>query len=116
MYSPGINVLLGFIKSPRATKRLKDIVPEDVVLEGASSASEAEDSDVNLSPTKRKQPLGKHLKKKKGKKSDGWIWLEGLTRGQHLGDESKLAEYKKESKWRSKLMQCSFIHTDTCAR
>ncbi|KAJ7193576.1 hypothetical protein GGX14DRAFT_405475 [Mycena pura] len=88
----------GFIKSPRATKRLKDIVPEDVNLEGASSASEAEDSDVNLSPTKRKQPLGKHLKKKKkGKKSDGWIWLEGLTRGQHLGDESKLAEYKKES-------------------
>ncbi|KAJ7202505.1 hypothetical protein GGX14DRAFT_352357 [Mycena pura] len=65
---------------------------------GASSASEAEDSDVNISPTKHKRRLGKHVKKKKkGKKSDGWIWLEGLTRGQHLGDESKLAEYKKES-------------------
>ena len=65
-----INISLGFIKSPCAPKRLKDVVPDNVVVEGALSASEAEDSDLNMSPTK--QPLGKHgRKKKRGKKSDG---------------------------------------------
>ncbi|KAJ7450135.1 hypothetical protein FB451DRAFT_1410483 [Mycena latifolia] len=86
----------GFTKSQRTPKRLKDITPDDVVVE-SSSASEAEDSDLEMSPsTKGARANGSRRGKKKGKKSDGWIWLEGMTRGQTLGDE-KLAEYKMES-------------------
>ncbi|KAJ7624167.1 hypothetical protein B0H17DRAFT_1340402 [Mycena rosella] len=81
----------GFTKSPRTPKRLKDIAPDDVVVQ--LSSSEAEDSDVEMSPCKQGK---KQRGKKKAKKSDGWIWLESLTRGQKLGD-AKLAEYKKES-------------------
>jgi hypothetical protein len=87
------NVSVGFKKSQRAPKRLRDIAPENVVVE--SSASEAEDSDGEASPLKAqraKKPRGKKVKK-----SDGWIWLESVTRSQVLGEE-KLAEYKRESK------------------
>ncbi|KAJ6619747.1 hypothetical protein B0H10DRAFT_1946569 [Mycena sp. CBHHK59/15] len=81
----------GFKISQRPPKRLRDIAPDDVAVVSASSSSEAEDSDVEMSPT-RKQ--GKQRGKKK--KSDGWIWLENMTRGQTLG-EGRLAEYKEES-------------------
>jgi hypothetical protein len=58
------------------------------------SASEAENSDLEMSPstTWGKQPQ----RGKKPKKSDGWIWLESMTKGQTLG-EAKLAAYKEES-------------------
>ncbi|KAJ7430067.1 hypothetical protein B0H11DRAFT_998417 [Mycena galericulata] len=90
----------GFTKSQRAPKRLKDITPDDVVVE-----SEAEDSDLDMSPSKQGKQAGKQKGKQKGKgkqkekkkKSDGWIWLERVTRGQNLGDDTKLAEYKRES-------------------
>ncbi|KAJ7127718.1 hypothetical protein C8R44DRAFT_873525 [Mycena epipterygia] len=86
----------GFIKSPRPSKRLKDIAPDDVDVDSPSS-SEAEDSDLEMSPSKpAKQGAKRGGKKKKGKRADGWIWLEDLTRGQTLG-EDKLAEYKMES-------------------
>ncbi|KAJ7872099.1 hypothetical protein B0H13DRAFT_2553903 [Mycena leptocephala] len=82
----------GYKKSKRPAKRLKDIVPEDVVVE--ASSSEAEESDVDM------PPAAKHAKQqrrvKKVKRSDGWIWLESMTRGQKLG-EGKLAKYKRES-------------------
>ncbi|KAF8197201.1 hypothetical protein K438DRAFT_2119659 [Mycena galopus ATCC 62051] len=76
--------------SPRKPKRLKDLAPEDVVVE--SSGSETEGSDLEVSPGKQR---GKK-KKVKAKKSDGWIWLDRITSGQKLG-EGKLAEYKEES-------------------
>ncbi|KAJ7080328.1 hypothetical protein C8R44DRAFT_754376 [Mycena epipterygia] len=82
----------GFTKSPRAAKRLKDIAPDDVVVE--SSASEAEDSDLEMSPSKRAKARGSTKKKKK---ASGWIWLERVTNGQNLGDAEKLGEYKRES-------------------
>ncbi|KAJ6603769.1 hypothetical protein B0H10DRAFT_2229727 [Mycena sp. CBHHK59/15] len=49
-----------------------------------------------MSPSKQAK---QHEKKKKikQKKGEGWIWLDRVTRGQTLGDEGKLAEYKKES-------------------
>ncbi|KAJ6628808.1 hypothetical protein B0H10DRAFT_2209255 [Mycena sp. CBHHK59/15] len=83
------------LKSPRVHKRLKDIAPDDVLVEPVSS--EAEDSDdLEVSPSKlAKERRGKG--KGKPKKSDGWIWLEKMTRGQTPGDETKLAEYKAES-------------------
>ncbi|KAJ6631085.1 hypothetical protein B0H10DRAFT_2207466 [Mycena sp. CBHHK59/15] len=83
------------LKSPRVHKRLKDIAPDDVLVEPVSS--EAEDSDdLEASPSKlAKERRGKG--KGKPKKSDGWIWLEKMTRGQTPGDETKLAEYKAES-------------------
>ncbi|KAJ7141932.1 hypothetical protein C8R43DRAFT_954584 [Mycena crocata] len=84
----------GWTRSPRQPKRLKDIVPDDAIMESVSSSSEAEDSDLGMSPSKpRAKASGR---RKKAKKADGWIWLESLTRGQSLG-EGKLAEYKKES-------------------
>ncbi|KAJ7205382.1 hypothetical protein B0H12DRAFT_1080327 [Mycena haematopus] len=64
------------------------------------SASEAEDSDSDLevSPSKRgAKRRTKERAKRKAKRSDGWIWLEKVTRGQKLGDTEKLAEYKRES-------------------
>ncbi|KAJ6580208.1 hypothetical protein B0H10DRAFT_2235457 [Mycena sp. CBHHK59/15] len=87
----------GFKISQRPPKRLRDIAPDDVVVVSASSSSEAEDSDVEMSPTRKqgKQRAGKQRQGKK-KKSDGWIWLENMTRGQTLG-EGRLAEYKEES-------------------
>ncbi|KAJ7507409.1 hypothetical protein B0H11DRAFT_1902570 [Mycena galericulata] len=92
----------GFTRSQRPPKRLRDIAPDDVVVE--SSASEAEDSDLDMSPSKQgKQQRGKQKGKQKAKekakkkKPDGWIWLERVTRGQNLGDDTKLAEYKRES-------------------
>ncbi|KAK6971737.1 CxC2 domain-containing protein [Favolaschia claudopus] len=78
--------------SPRKTKRLKDIAPENVQVDGL--ASEAEGSDEVLPSANGKAPQNR---KKKKKKQDGWIWLEYATRGQKLGDEGKLADYKKES-------------------
>ncbi|KAJ7140660.1 hypothetical protein C8R44DRAFT_866364 [Mycena epipterygia] len=86
----------GFTRSQRAPKRLKDIAPDEVIIEGSSS-SEAEYSDVDLSPSKGRAKLGGKKKKQKAKKSDGWIWLDSMTRGQSLGSDAKLAEYKKES-------------------
>ncbi|KAJ7021325.1 hypothetical protein C8F04DRAFT_1273828 [Mycena alexandri] len=90
---------LGFKQTQRAPKRLRDIAPDDVVVE-SSSSSDAEGSDLEMSPSKQgmgKQGKGKGKKKKtKKKQPDGWIWLENLTRGQSLSD-AKLAEYKRES-------------------
>ncbi|KAJ7649218.1 hypothetical protein B0H17DRAFT_1215383 [Mycena rosella] len=85
----------GLVKSPRTSKRLKDIVPDDVVVD-CPSLSEAEDSDLEMSPSKRAKLRPQRAGKKKGKKGDGWIWLENVMRGQALG-EGKLAEYKRES-------------------
>ncbi|KAJ7101149.1 hypothetical protein C8R44DRAFT_888107 [Mycena epipterygia] len=89
----------GLLKSPRKRKRLRDLIPEGVVGDEPSS-SEAEDSDQEMSPSKRAKPGPKAKeqggKKKKGKGGEGWLWLEKVTRGQNLGDE-KLAEYKTES-------------------
>ncbi|KAJ7290759.1 hypothetical protein C8J57DRAFT_1612009 [Mycena rebaudengoi] len=82
----------GFKKSQRAPRCLRDIAPENVVVE--SSASEAEDSEGEASPLKAQRAKKPHGKK--AKKSDGWIWLESVTRSQVLGEE-KLAEYKRES-------------------
>ncbi|KAJ7141191.1 hypothetical protein C8R44DRAFT_974774 [Mycena epipterygia] len=59
----------GFTKSQRAPKRLRDIAPDDVVVASASSSSEAEDSDVEMSPIRK----------------------------QRQGKKKKLAEYKEES-------------------
>ncbi|KAJ7656615.1 hypothetical protein B0H17DRAFT_1213768 [Mycena rosella] len=64
----------GYKGSPRTAKRLKDIMPSDAV-----------------------RAKGAKKSKTKAKKPDGWIWLDRVTRGQTLGDEGKLAEYKKES-------------------
>ncbi|KAJ7679610.1 hypothetical protein B0H17DRAFT_1206512 [Mycena rosella] len=89
----------GFTKSPRPPKRLKQIAPDDVIVE--SSASEAEDSDVGMSPSKgaeqgaTKGPTKKAKAKGKAKRAEGWIWNE-VRRDQTLG-EDKLAEYKWES-------------------
>ncbi|KAK6966476.1 hypothetical protein R3P38DRAFT_2816168 [Favolaschia claudopus] len=75
--------------SSRATKRLKDIVPEDVVV-----LSDAESSDEEItasSPVK-----GTAKKKTKKKKRDGWIWSGFATQRQDVSDEN-LAKYKAES-------------------
>ncbi|KAF8206122.1 hypothetical protein K438DRAFT_1756241 [Mycena galopus ATCC 62051] len=84
--------------SPRKPKHLKDLAPENVVVE--SSGSETEGSDLEVSPSKtgNQQPGSTKCRKKKAKtkKSDGWIWLDRITSGQKLG-EGKLAEYKEES-------------------
>lgn len=83
----------GFTKAPRARKRVKDILPDDVSVE-ASSASDAEDSDPAAAPVVR----GKRPRKKaKAKKADGWVWQEAWASGKPIADE-KLAEYKCESK------------------
>ncbi|KAJ7827409.1 hypothetical protein B0H13DRAFT_2119626 [Mycena leptocephala] len=82
----------GYKRSKRAPKRLKDIVPEDVVVE--ASSSEAEESDVDMPPGAKQAKQQRRVKKVK--RSDGWIWLESMTSGQKLG-EGKLAEYKRES-------------------
>ncbi|KAJ7148146.1 hypothetical protein C8R43DRAFT_1129293 [Mycena crocata] len=82
----------GISHSPRKPKRLKEMVPEDVVVE--SSASEAEESDEEIAPSKK----GK-LTRRKAKKSkrDGWIWMDGLAnKAQSLGSV-ELAKYKEES-------------------
>ncbi|KAJ6590828.1 hypothetical protein B0H10DRAFT_1960949 [Mycena sp. CBHHK59/15] len=88
----------GFKHGQRSPKRLKDIAPDDVDVESAA-LSEAEDSDLEMSPSKQgKRKLGKERgkKAKSKKKRDGWIWLESMTQGQSMTD-AKLAEYKKES-------------------
>ncbi|KAJ7683790.1 hypothetical protein B0H17DRAFT_1204924 [Mycena rosella] len=91
----------GYKGSPRTAKRLKDIMPPDaVVSSSSSSSSEAEDSNLEMSPAKRargQRAKGAKKSKTKAKKPDGWIWLDRVMRGQMLGDEGKLAEYKKES-------------------
>jgi hypothetical protein len=81
-----------------------------VEVESATS-SDAEESDLGMSPSKlgkkkagKKKGKGKG-KEGKGKKPDGWLWMESLTRGQAQSDE-KLAEYKKESKWRFIYIEC----------
>ncbi|KAJ6524099.1 hypothetical protein DFH09DRAFT_1096254 [Mycena vulgaris] len=87
----------GTTRTPRPAKRLRDMAPDDVVVE-ASSASEAEASDLERSPSKLERRRGKDKEKKgKGKKRDGWIWLERVTGGRNLGNDEKLAEYKMES-------------------
>ncbi|KAJ7096194.1 hypothetical protein C8R44DRAFT_950895 [Mycena epipterygia] len=88
----------GLIRSPRKPKRLKDILPDDVSVDAPSSpsSSEAEDSGPEMAASKRVGRKQGEKKGKKGKKGDGWIWLENVTRGQKLG-EGKLAEYKQES-------------------
>ncbi|KAJ7913988.1 hypothetical protein B0H13DRAFT_1612017 [Mycena leptocephala] len=76
-------------------KRLRDIAPEDVDVHSAPS-SDAEADDLETSPSKRGRRKAGKEGVKKGKKRDGWIWLESLMRGQGQSDE-KLAAYKKES-------------------
>ncbi|KAF7334041.1 CxC2 domain-containing protein [Mycena venus] len=62
----------GTTKAPRPAKRLRDMAPDDVVVE-ASSASEAKNSDLERSPSKQERRWGKDKEKKgKGKKRDGW--------------------------------------------
>ncbi|KAJ7170409.1 hypothetical protein C8R43DRAFT_944924 [Mycena crocata] len=77
--------------SPRKRKRprgLKDIAPEDVVME--SSASEAE-----MSPSKG--AIGKlPARKKKAPKRDGWIWMESMALHVAGVSDEKLVAYKKE--------------------
>ncbi|KAJ7827691.1 hypothetical protein B0H13DRAFT_2373694 [Mycena leptocephala] len=88
----------GFKHNQRSSKRLKDITPDDVDVQSAPS-SDADDPDLERSPSKRGTGKGKKDSVKKGKskkKQDGWIWLESLMRGQGQSDE-KLAAYKKES-------------------
>ncbi|KAJ6604884.1 hypothetical protein B0H10DRAFT_2229366 [Mycena sp. CBHHK59/15] len=88
----------GFKHGQHSPKRLKDIAPDDVNVESVA-LSEAEDSDLEMSPSKQgKRKLGKERgkKAKSNKKRDGWIWLESMTQGQSMSD-AKLAEYKKES-------------------
>ncbi|KAJ7118287.1 hypothetical protein C8R44DRAFT_923525 [Mycena epipterygia] len=84
----------GFTKSSREPKRLKDIAPDNVVME----SSEAEDSDTEMSPSKKAKRRGKQKQKQKAKKSDGWIWewFEQVTRARYVGDNKKLAEYRRE--------------------
>ncbi|KAJ7505107.1 hypothetical protein B0H11DRAFT_1980282 [Mycena galericulata] len=97
-----IDVRIGFTKSGRPPKRLRDIAPDDVKVGSSSSEAEDSDSDVDMSPsTKQKQkkkqkPAKNQRGKKKEKKTDGWIWLESLTRHRDLGDD-KMLEYKRES-------------------
>ncbi|KAJ7733848.1 hypothetical protein DFH07DRAFT_967815 [Mycena maculata] len=87
----------GFTKSARAPKRLKDIAPDDVEVESPPSEAEDSDSGVDMSPSaKQKQKQAKKQRGKKKEKTDGWIWLESLTRGRNLGAD-KMAEYKTES-------------------
>ncbi|KAJ7201540.1 hypothetical protein GGX14DRAFT_571191 [Mycena pura] len=94
----------GAVKSPRAPKRLKDIIPDDVEVDyPASSEAEDSDSDLDMSPSKpgKLRRAGCERKKKKGdeskkKKGDAWIWLESVSR-RGLTGEGKLAEYKRES-------------------
>lgn len=90
------------MKSPRAPKRLKDIIPDDVAVDCPVSSG-AEDSDLDMSPSepgKLGRARGERKKKKGGegkkKRGDGWIWLESVSRG--VAGEGKLAEYKRESK------------------
>ncbi|KAF8185772.1 hypothetical protein K438DRAFT_1836274 [Mycena galopus ATCC 62051] len=83
-------------RSPRKAKQLKDIAPDDTVVEPPSEAEES-DSDLELSPSKSQQ-RGKQraTRKKAKKKTEGWIWLETVMSGLKLG-EGKLAAYKEES-------------------
>ncbi|KAJ7934318.1 hypothetical protein B0H13DRAFT_2305737 [Mycena leptocephala] len=85
----------GFSRSQRAPKCLKDIAPDDVIVE-SSSSSEAEDSDLEMSLKQRGKRRQREKKMQKAKRSDGWVWLENLMRGQKLGDD-KLVDYKRES-------------------
>ncbi|KAJ7837757.1 hypothetical protein B0H14DRAFT_3459895 [Mycena olivaceomarginata] len=91
----------GVVKSPRAPKRLKDIIPDDVAVDCPVSSG-AEDSDLDMSPSepgKLGRAQGERKKKKGGegkkKRGDGWIWLESVSRG--VAGKGKLAEYKRES-------------------
>ncbi|KAJ7771912.1 hypothetical protein B0H14DRAFT_3509043 [Mycena olivaceomarginata] len=77
----------GVVKSPRAPKRLKDIIPDDVAVDCPVSSG-AEDSDLDMSPSepgKLGRARGERKKKKGGegkkKRGDGWIWLESVSRG-----------------------------------
>ncbi|KAJ7889997.1 hypothetical protein B0H13DRAFT_2341237 [Mycena leptocephala] len=79
----------------RSKKRLRDIAPEDVDVHSAPS-SDAEADDLETSPSKWGRRKAGKESVKKGKKRDGWIWLESLMRGQGQSDE-KLAAYTKES-------------------
>ncbi|KAJ7604351.1 hypothetical protein DFH06DRAFT_1349486 [Mycena polygramma] len=86
----------GFTKEKRAAKRLKDIVPDDVVVQ-----SEAEDSDPEMDSQQGKKKKGKKKgkekeKENKGSKRDGWIWLESIARGLKA-DDAKLVAYREES-------------------
>jgi hypothetical protein len=103
----------GFKHNQRGSKRLKDITPDDVDMQSAPS-SDAEDPDLERSPSKRGKGKGKKDSTKRGrskKKRDGWIWLESLMRGQGQSDE-KLAAYKKESEWQCISIQCR-LYTNT---
>ncbi|KAJ7855353.1 hypothetical protein B0H13DRAFT_2357972 [Mycena leptocephala] len=86
----------GFQHNQRSQKRLKDIAPDNVDVQSAPS-SDAEDNDLEMSPSKQGRRKGGKESVKKGKskkKQDGWIWLESLMRGQGQSDE-KLAAYKQ---------------------
>ncbi|KAJ7719777.1 hypothetical protein B0H14DRAFT_3521143 [Mycena olivaceomarginata] len=62
------------VKSPWAPKRLKDIIPDDIVVDYPAS-SETKDSDLDMLPSKLGK-LGWARGERKKKKGDGWIWLE----------------------------------------
>jgi hypothetical protein len=102
----------GFQHNRRSQKRLKDIAPDDVDVQ--SAPSDAEDDDLEMSPSKQGRWKGGKESVKKGKskkKRDGWIWLESLMRGQGQSDE-KLAAYKKESKCQCMSIGCR-LYTNT---
>ncbi|KAJ7924690.1 hypothetical protein B0H13DRAFT_2315206 [Mycena leptocephala] len=88
----------GFKHNQHGSKRLKDITPDDVDVQSAP-LSDADDPDLERSPSKRGTEKGKKDSVKKGKlkkKRGSWIWLESLMQGQGQSNE-KLAAYKKES-------------------
>ncbi|KAJ7094851.1 hypothetical protein C8R44DRAFT_890278 [Mycena epipterygia] len=65
-------------------KCLKDIVPDDVNVD-SPSLSEAEDSDLEMSPSKPAKQGAKQGRKNKGKWADSWIWPDDLTGGANTG-------------------------------
>ncbi|KAJ7840695.1 hypothetical protein B0H14DRAFT_3457899 [Mycena olivaceomarginata] len=91
----------GVVKSPRAPKRLKDIIPDDVAVDCPVSSG-AEDSDLDMSPSEpgklgRARGERKKRRRRGGRKRGemaGYGWK--LCRGEVTG-EGKLAEYKRES-------------------
>jgi hypothetical protein len=70
------------VKSPRAPKRLKDIIPDDVAVDCPVSSG-AKDSDLDMSPSepgKLGRAQGERKKKKgcEGKKKEGrWLDMAG---------------------------------------
>jgi hypothetical protein len=64
-----IELFPGFTKGQQAPKCLRDIVLDNIVVDGPLS-SKAEDSNLEMSPSKVEKLHGK-LRKRKAKKDDG---------------------------------------------